>query len=120
MTYQKRIGKIGENIAADHLFAQGYQLLDKNFIVRYGEIDLVMLEDDVVVFVEVKTRTSDAYGAPEDSVTPVKIEKLHNAALMWLQAHPESPDNWRIDVVAILIDHQNHVLDLQHFTNVYL
>jgi len=120
MTYQKRIGKIGENIAADYLTRQGYQLLDENFIVRYGEIDLVMLEDEVVVFVEVKTRTSDTFGAPEDSVTPAKIEKLRNAALMWLQAHPDSPDDWRVDVVAILMDRQNHVLDLQHFTDAYL
>ena len=57
MTYQNRIGKIGEQIAAEYLADNGYQLLDRNFNVRYGEIDLIAFETDIVVFVEVKTRT---------------------------------------------------------------
>lgn len=120
MTYQQRIGKIGEQIAADYLAGNGYQLVDRNFNVSYGEIDLVAFEADIVVFVEVKTRTSKTFGLPEDSVTPAKLEKLHNAAMLWLQAHPEVPDDWRIDVIAILIDQQHNVLDLQHFINAYL
>lgn len=120
MTYQKRIGKIGEQIAADYLADIGYQLLDRNFNVPYGEIDLVAFEAEMVVFVEVKTRTSKSFGLPEDSVTPAKLEKMHNAAVLWLQAHPEAPDDWRIDVIAILIDQHHHVLDLQHFINAYL
>ena len=120
MTYQKRIGKIGEQIAADYLADNGYQLVGKNFNVPYGEIDLIELDGDMVVFVEVKTRTSKTFGLPEDSVTPAKLEKMQNAAVMWLQAHPDAPDDWRIDVIAILIDHQHNVLDLQHFINAYL
>lgn len=119
MTYQKRIGKLGEKIAAEYLADKGYQLLDKNFNVKYGEIDLVALDKDCVVFVEVKTRTSDAFGNPEDSVTPAKIERMQNAALLWLQAHTEAPDDWRMDVIAIFLDHQNNIKDLQHFVNTY-
>lgn len=119
MTYQQRIGKIGERIAAEYLLKKDYQVLDQNFNVKYGEIDLVALEADCVVFVEVKTRTSAIFGNPEDSVTPAKIERVQNAALMWLQAHPEAPDNWRVDVIAILLDRQNNVRDLQHFVNAY-
>ena len=117
MTYQQRIGKIGEKIAADYLFENGYQVLDQNFSVKYGEIDLVAQDEGIIVFVEVKTRTSANFGLPEDSITPAKLERLQNAALMWLQAHPESPGDWRVDVIAILIDRQNNVLDLQHFIN---
>lgn len=120
MTYQKRIGNTGEKIAAEYLINKGYQLLEKNFNVVYGEIDLIALEDDIVVFVEVKTRTSDTFGRPEDSITSAKIERLQNAALMWLQAHPDAPDDWRVDVIGILIDHQNNLVDLQHFLDVYL
>lgn len=119
MTYQKQIGNTGERIAADYLLKKGYQVLDQNFNVRFGEIDLVALDDDCVVFVEVKTRTSTAFGNPEDSVTASKIEKMENSALLWLQAHPEAPDNWRMDVIAILVDHQHNVRDLQHFLNAY-
>jgi putative endonuclease len=119
MTYQKHIGEIGERIAEKYLQDQGYLVLDQNFTVKYGEIDLVAQDGDCVVFVEVKTRTSAAFGNPEDSVTPAKIERMQNAALMWLQVHPEAPDDWRMDVIAILIDQHNHVNDLQHFINAY-
>lgn len=120
MTYQKRIGAIGEEFAAEYLRDKGFQLLEQNFNVIYGEIDLIALEGDVVVFVEVKTRTSDTFGKPEDSVTSAKIEKMHKAALMWLQSHPDAPDDWRMDVIAIRLDRQNKLLDLQHFINAYL
>ena len=117
MTYQKKLGKIGETIAAKYLEGEGYHLLERNFNTRFGEIDLVMLDENCVVFVEVKTRTTTGFGHPEDSITPLKLEKLENAALLWLEAHPESPDDWRIDVIAILLDHQKGVKNLQHFIN---
>ena len=119
MTYQQHIGKIGEDIAANYLLEKGYQVLDQNFNARYGEIDLVALDVGCVVFVEVKTRTTAAFGNPEDSITPAKLEKLENAALLWLQAHPEAPDDWRMDVIAILIDHHNNEKELKHFLNAY-
>ncbi len=120
MTYQKRIGRAGEQIASEYLSQKGYQLLDHNYSALYGEIDLIALDRDVVVFIEVKTRTSDTFGAPEDGVTANKLEKLQNTALMWLQAHPDSPGDWRIDVIAVLLDHKSNLLDLQHFLDAYL
>ncbi len=118
--YQKHIGNIGEKIAADYLQSEGYQLVDQNFTTRYGELDLVALEGGNLVFVEVKTRTSATFGLPEESVTPTKLERIQNAALLWLQAHPEYPDDWRVDVIAILLDHDKAVQDLHHFINVQL
>lgn len=120
MTYQQHIGKIGEQIAADFLTDLGYEVLDRNFKVRYGEIDLVALDGDLIVFVEVKTRTSDTFGTPEGSITSAKLARLENAALLWLQEHPDAPDDWRVDVIAILIDRHNQVRDLQHFIGAYL
>jgi putative endonuclease len=118
MTYQKKIGDFGESLAADYLQRKGYLLLDRQYTTRYGELDLVMQELDTVVFVEVKTRTSSTYGLPEVSITAEKIEKIQNAALLWLQAHPCAPDDWRVDAVAVLLDHQNALRDLQHFANI--
>lgn len=119
-TYQKRVGNAGEQIAAKHLSQIGYQLLDQNYSTRYGEIDLIALDGDVIVFVEVKTRTSDTFGAPEESITATKIEKIQNTALIWLRDHPESPEDWRIDVIAVLVDQNNRLLDLQHFIDANL
>ncbi len=118
ITYQKEIGNRGERLAADYLNQQGYQLLDQKFTAPYGELDLVALESDMVVFVEVKTRTSESFGMPESGITPAKLERIEKAGLVWLQGHPEMPDDWRIDVIAIQIDQHNNILDLQHFINV--
>lgn len=118
MTYQKQIGDLGESLAADYLCNIGYQLLDQHFTTRYGELDLVMQEDDAIVFVEVKTRTTETFGLPEASVTPEKLEKIQNAGLLWLQEHPDSPEDWRVDVIAIVLDKHNRLKDIRHFINV--
>ncbi len=115
VTYQKRIGEVGENLAAAYLESKGYCILGRNFSSRFGEIDLVADCDDCLVFVEVKTRTTDTFGMPEDSITQSKLTKIESAGLMWLQAHPEITDDWRVDVISILLDSKGELKDLQHF-----
>ena len=115
MTYQKHIGKSGEQIAAQYLADKGYQVIEQNYHAAYGEIDLIALDEGTVVFVEVKTRTSETFGLPEESITPTKMARLQNTALMWMQAHPDAPDDWRIDVIALQVDRQSNSVDLEHF-----
>lgn len=118
MTYQRQIGNLGEKIAAEFLSHKGFELLDQNYHTRYGELDLVTSTSDNIVFVEVKTRTSVSFGSPESSITEAKLERIQNAALLWLQEHPESGDDWRIDVVAVTMDRRKNVKEIQHFINV--
>ena len=120
MTYQQRIGNLGEEIAAVFLGDLGYQLLEKNFRTPYGELDIIMIDSDILVFVEVKTRTTTSFGSPESSITHTKLERIHNSALLWLQSHPDQNDDWRIDVVAILLNAEGMVEDIQHFISVNL
>lgn len=117
-TYQQQVGQQGETVAADYLLAQGYEILDRNYHSRFGEVDLVAEKDQCIVFVEVKTRTSDSFGLPEESVTPEKLEKIYDTALLWLQDHPDKPDDWRVDVVAVLMDRVMKPHDIQHFINI--
>ena len=118
MTYQRSIGDKGEAIALAFLTDLGYQFLDQNYTTRYGELDLIFSDAGVIVFVEVKARTSDTFGSPESSVTAAKLERIENAALLWLQAHPDVVDDWRIDVVAVLLNTSGTAEDVQHFINV--
>jgi putative endonuclease len=102
MTARNRaLGQWGETLAADYLARQGYAVLDRNVRTPYGEIDLLARKEDTLVFVEVKTRSGDAYGNPEASITPAKRQHLIAAAQAYLQAHPEIDLPWRIDVIAI-------------------
>ena len=101
---QRRIqlGKWGEDVARRHLEEQGYSILETNYRCPYGEVDIVAREGDAVVFVEVKTRRDRTFGQPEESVTAAKQGKLIEVAQAYLQENPGLPEDWRIDVVAIL------------------
>lgn len=95
------MGKWGEALAADYLIARGCQIVGRNIRTPYGEIDLLAIDGDQTVFVEVKTRTTGTFGAPEVSVTPRKQAHMQAAAEAYLVDHPEMETSWRIDVIAI-------------------
>ena len=95
------LGRWGETVAADYLVGKGYKILSRSVRTPYGEIDLIAQTKDKLVFVEVKTRSTDAYGPPEASITSKKREHLINSALYFVQTHPDEEPNWRIDVIAI-------------------
>ena len=109
---RQELGRWGEALAADYLVDQGYTIVARNERTPYGEIDLVAQKvsgptvesrqsQEVLVFVEVKTRTSQSFGYPEEAVTPRKQMNLISAAQHYLQEHPDLDLDWRIDVIAI-------------------
>ena len=91
------LGKWGEDVAARFLQQKGLKILERNWRCEEGELDIIALEGDTVVVVEVRTRTSDAYGAPEESLTYHKRRHLENSALAYLQEHDCLDRFWRID-----------------------
>ena len=97
----KLLGREGEDRAARYLSGRGYRILERNYRTRNGEIDLIALHRGEVVFVEVKTRTSDAFGAPELAVTPQKQRKMIKAALGYIKYKKLHQVPCRFDVVAI-------------------
>lgn len=94
-------GKRGERIAALYLQKQGYKIIEMNFKVRYGEIDIIAKDKDTLVFVEVKTRKTYEYGRPEEAVNPRKLHTVVRTGEYYKLLHPELPDLLRIDVVAV-------------------
>jgi putative endonuclease len=102
-THQQRIGQWGEEAAARYLEHHGYQILARNVHTRFGEIDLVARQPEgELVFVEVKTRTNQSFGHPEEAVDARKLEHIFFAVETYLQEHIElSGQEWRVDVIAI-------------------
>jgi putative endonuclease len=98
---RKLLGRSGEDRAARHLAGLGYRVLERNYRTPQGEIDLIALDGDTVVFVEVKTRTSDSFGAPELAVNPTKQQRMVKAALGYLKQKKLHQMACRFDVVAI-------------------
>ena len=116
-TSRQALGRWGEAIAAGFLENKGYIIIERNCRTPYGEIDIVAKDGAVLVFVEVKTRTSDVYGFPEESITSQKREHLISAAQAILQSIANYPSSWRIDVIAIRKVKSADQPEIVHFKN---
>ena len=93
-------GREGEAKAADYLRKKRYDLIGANYRCRFGELDLIAKKGELVIFVEVKLRKNDRFGAAADAVTAAKREKLRKAALSWLAA-TDCTAPTRFDVIEI-------------------
>jgi putative endonuclease len=107
-------GTEGENLAAKFLEEKGYSILERNYRFERGEIDLVAREGSDLVFVEVKARHSQDYGAPEESVTTAKEAQLKKVAEGYLYEHNIENQSCRFDVVTITYQRGAPVLRLIH------
>lgn len=114
---RKEIGARGEALAEQHLLAGGYAIRHKNWRSGHGELDIVAEREGVIVFVEVRARTSHAFGAPEETLTPRKKAKLMETAQAYLREFDLDDALCRVDVIAIDLDHHMRVVRLAHFTN---
>ncbi|NMA34763.1 MAG: YraN family protein [Clostridiaceae bacterium] len=99
---KREVGKTGEQIAADFLAQNGYTILERNFRSgRYGEIDIIAEEGSCICFVEVKTRTSDLFGAPSEAVDRNKRHKIRSLAWIYLKQKRMGEREMRFDVVEV-------------------
>jgi len=98
------VGKNGEDAAAVWYERAGYEVLDRNWRVREGELDLVVRNAHSIAFCEVKTRRGDAFGLPAEAVGPRKQLRLRKLAGRWLGAHHIAGANLRFDVVSVRPD----------------
>ena len=105
----KAIGTQGEQRALTYLQEQGYKLLARNFSVKGGEIDLIMQDKNTLVFVEVKTRASLAFGGPLGAITAAKQKRLALAAALFIKTNRLKFDSIRFDAVAVLAQEITHV-----------
>jgi len=99
---KREVGKRGEDLAADWYRARGYEVLDRNWRCRQGELDLVLRNGRQVVFCEVKHRTGLGFGRPAEAVTREKRQRIRYLASRWLEGAKPRPAEIRFDVVAVL------------------
>lgn len=99
---RQSLGKAGENFGAAFLKARGHELLAQNWRGKYGELDLVSMDGETLVFTEVKTRRGQRFGAPQSAVTPQKQRHLCLAALEFMAANSYADCNVRFDVLALM------------------
>lgn len=115
-------GKYGEDLAVNYLIKNGYAIVERNYrFSRYGEVDIIALDKDVLCFVEVKTRTSNAFGTALEAVTKQKLDKIRKCALFYIQNSKCRFKRYRIDAVSVFLSGDidkkepeiNHIKDIE-------
>lgn len=110
--YKKLLGKVGEKVSADFLKKEGYKIERINYKTHVGEIDIIAIDKDkTIVFVEVKTRSSDRFGEPGEAVDLKKQEKIGLVAKEYLQKTKKTDCPCRFDVIEIKNGEINHIID---------
>lgn len=97
------LGREGENVAVEYLRKEGYKILERNFSCRQGEIDAIVLDEQYIVFIEIKSRTSIEYGLPSEAVTKRKLEHMIKTIKYYLHIRNLENENIRIDVIEVYV-----------------
>lgn len=119
--YKKDLGDWGEALAVKFLQTRGYIIRDQKFASHYGEIDIITEhpdEPDVLCCVEVKTRISTDFGAPEEAVTPNKIKRLHDTACSYFYKKRIEDKIFRLDIISILVRPATRTARIRHLKSI--
>jgi putative endonuclease len=109
---KKELGKKGEEVAIRFLKKRGYRIIEKNYVCKMGEMDIIAREKDTLAFIEVKTRTSTEFGPPQLAVNSSKQKQLSKVALNYLKEKKLEDVKARFDVVAILLGQKGEEIEL--------
>ena len=111
------LGRKGEDIAAGFLEESGYQILKRNYRIGHSDIDILARNEEFLVFVEVRTKTKEDRGMPEDTLTSKKLRRMKNTAELYI-AFNHYGGLARLDAVCIILDDSDRVKHLEHYEGV--
>lgn len=109
------LGNWGEEVARDYLLERGFSLLERNWRCLEGEIDLIVEKDARLRFVEVRTRSTDAFGSPEESLTPEKMDRLQASGWRYLESAGRLNEDFQFDLIAVETSKSGEVSRIEHY-----
>ncbi len=105
------VGKTGEDIATEYLLKNGYNIIERNFYCKIGEIDIIALKNKYLIFVEVKTRTNANYGTPSEAVTKKKLKNLYRTAKFYVYTRNLQNELIRFDAIEVYIQQSDYKIN---------
>jgi len=118
MHYNQKVGQFGENLAKNYLISHGYRIMDCNVKTSYKEIDIVAKYQKTLVFIEVKTRTSEKFGTADEAVSRRKISNLKKALNIYLYKNDLDENDVRLDLISIDINKNNKTAKIKHYKGI--
>ena len=115
----KEIGKLGENFTIDFLKKRGFNILDRNYNVPLGEIDIIAQRGDLLIFVEVKTRRNLDFGMPLEAVNHTKQARIKRIAELYISTRRPKFKEIRFDIMSIILSEAGKILDWEYLINAF-
>ncbi len=119
---RKELGALGERLAGEHLARRGFQVVERNFRTRFGELDIVAFNGTVLAFCEVKTRRMrPGDGSPFDAIRSPKRSQVRKMATVWLSARRDRPyaQELRFDAIGVTFDRSGRLLGIEHLEGAF-
>ena len=118
MNKKYKIGQIGEKLVTEYLRKEGYEILEKNFRGLKGEIDIIAIDEDELVFVEVKTRTNNIYGLPREAIDKLKMHRIYQTSMTYIYSKHLENYSVRYDAVEVYLNMDNGSAEIKHLKNI--
>lgn len=119
--FNRTLGRLGEEMAEKYLTEKGYQLIEKNYSTKFGEIDLIVTKDNILRFVEVKLKKEDFFGTPEEMIGLNKLGRVQRMAEFYLLENKDMAkqfDTYSIDAVCLVIEEDESIRRISHYENI--
>ena len=116
-SHNKQVGYSGEEFVSKFLQKKGFKILERNYVIQGGEIDLVCMDKDEIVFVEVKSLSSKSEIMLEQTITKKKNRSLIRTCRVWLSRKGLENSEWRIDFVGVIFERYDKIITLKHIRN---
>ena len=117
--YNKTIGNYGENLSLKHLIKNNYKILDTNFRTSYGEIDIVATINNIIVFLEIKSRYTDSFGKAIESITYYKQKQIIKLTKYYIHRYNLYNYNVRYDIIEVYFNNRNNLYKLNHIIDAF-
>ena len=117
--YNKAIGNYGETLSRDFLINNGYNILDMNYRNRYGEIDIICRKNNLIIFCEVKSRYTNSFGNPIESVTYYKQKQIIKLSQIYLLYKRSYNYNVRYDIIEVIFNNKNASFKVNHIKDAF-
>ncbi|MEG1286574.1 MAG: YraN family protein [Clostridium sp.] len=117
--FNKDIGNYGEDLSFEFLKRNGYSILSRNFRNRFGEVDIICKKDEVIIFVEIKSRYSSNYGYPIEAITYSKQKQIIKLCKFYIYINNLNNYNFRFDIIEVFLNKDNNLYSLNHIPDAF-